>query len=233
MHISISNLISTLEKKINLLIIDDDESYLDTMEKMFSSPLFNVTKVLNQNRVSREVNNSNNRWHCWILDVAIGESEDGLHILKSNQHFPFTIVFSGLQSMTIASKAMEIGAINVFDKSPDYIELFFDEVCKTAALGYVLNGKQTKHLSCFKLLKNSMFTNCDNWAKESCVSIRQLERICSLNTHLTPRYVIPLYYSIYYLLRGDNENISKNDFYLSNLTFLNSHLDKYEQMLCA
>ncbi len=227
------NILDTLQKKINLLIIDDDEQYLDTMETMFSSPLLNVTKVLSQKHAIQEANKSNHHWHCWILDVAIGKDQDGLHILKSNRHFPFTIVFSGLKSMTIASRAMQIGAINVFDKGPGYIQLFFDEVCKTAALGFVLNGKQTKYFSQFLLLKKLHLQNYEQWANEACISIRQLERICSIQTNLTPKYVIPLYYSIYYLLRinnGNNMDVIEKELYLSNLFFLNTHLDKYKRI---
>ena len=231
-----TNIINTLKRKINILIIDDDMLYLNTMETMFSSPLFNVTKVLNQKHANQETSKANRCWHCWILEVAIGKNQGGLNILKSNRHFPFKIVFSGLKSMTIASMAMQTGAINVFDKGPGCKQLFYEEVCKTAALGFILKGKQTQYIPQFLLLKNLFLDNYREWAQKACVSIRHLERICSDCSNLTPKYLISLFYSVYYLLRGEEKNgWDKNtkDFFFSKLLFVNKNIEKYKQKLCA
>ena len=237
-------IIKAFEGQINLLLVDSDKKYLEFLESTFTSPLFNIKKVSSLQPALAAIRKSNDFWHCWVVDVALGEHNEGLTLLKKYRGFPFTIVWSGLGSMTIASEAIHLGAMNVFDKSRKYIDLFSKEVCKVAALGYILQGKNSKYLPYFLLLKEAHFKNRERWANRACVSIRQLERVCASHSSLTTRYLLSLYYSLYYLLlRGcDTKEFTKivrgrrhlsNDFFNPHIEFVDKNLSKFQQTLAA
>ncbi len=246
MEKDIQNISEAFEKKINLLLVDDDKDSLNLLENMFSSPLFNIKKVSAFKPALNTIDKSNMFWHCWIVDIALGEYNEGLKLLKRYQKFPFTIVFSGIGSMTVASEAMHLGAMNVFDKKQQYINSFFEEVCKVAALGFILKGKQTKYLSYFLHLKETNFLNREKWAKRACVSMRQLERVCSMHSILTTRCLLSFYYSLYFLLLNGKGSSRKNssgrntkwdyaskDFFLPHIQFVNKKLDTFRQSTAA
>jgi hypothetical protein len=186
--------------KINLLIVDDDRHILKSLENNFTSPLFKITCIDAYNDAIISTRNQNISWHCWIIDIDLGENRSGLDIMKAYPQFPFVIVLSGLQSMHIAAEAVKQGALAVFDKDPDTLEKLYDDTCKIAALGYLLGGKRTHYLSVYRLLTQSIITSIEEWAEIACVSPRQLHRITEVHQVDTPKASLALFYGLYYQL---------------------------------
>jgi hypothetical protein len=185
--------------KVKLLIIDDDASICTMLGEIFVSPLFCISSVTSLEEAYRIIGNSPDQWHCWIVDVDLGCNRTGLDLLRRYPQFSFSVILSGLHSMTTAAEAMGLGARTVVDKSHEYIDKLYDEVCKTAALGFVLRGCPTPHLQLFLLLQKAATASVEEWAKTGCMEVRRLQRICELYS-LSPRYALSLYRTIYYLL---------------------------------
>jgi DNA-binding NarL/FixJ family response regulator len=192
-----------MEKRINLLIVDDFPLIRNALIELFASPLFN-TVLASSEKEAREIIPAVATWHAWILDIAMENDESGLKLLADNQHFPFIIMLSGIRSMNVSSRAMQLGAYKVFDKDPSLLSDMHDDVCSMAALAYILKGAGTKYFSLFKLLLNKKIAGAEAWAQAACLTKRQLERVCSLHLDLTPRFIVPLYHTIRFLLQHDS-----------------------------
>jgi ActR/RegA family two-component response regulator len=192
--------ITLFSGKVKLLILDDDISLCKSLSGIFVSPLFNISTATDLDQAFTAIGKPSNQWHCWIVDVDLGNGQNGLEIFKQRPKFPFAIVLSGLRSMGIASDAMKLGARIVLDKNPDSFDKLYDEVCKNGALGFVLGGKSTPQINTFLHLQEAAITTVDEWASKACVPVRHLQRICQLHQSLTPRYALALYRTIYFLL---------------------------------
>ena len=96
---------SFFQKKVNILIVDDEDVILKGVSAMFNSPLINTYTCKNTSEASKIISQVS-PWHCWILDIALEQEADGLDILKNNDRFPFSVMLSGLGSMTTASTAI-------------------------------------------------------------------------------------------------------------------------------
>ena len=206
----LSKAIDRFSGKINLLVVDDDLHILSSFERTFNSPAFTITTTDSYSEASKATQNSYCPWHCWILDIDLGENRTGIDIMKSSTHFPFVIILSGLQSMRVASEAVNNGALAVFDKNPVSFRQLFNETCQIAALGYVLDGKQTQYLPLYRLLCKSIIKTPEEWANRACISLRQLHRICEIHPITTPRATLARYYSIYTLLLKGNSSFPKS-----------------------
>jgi hypothetical protein len=195
--------------KVNLLLVDDDRHILSSLERNFTSPAFKVAAIDTYNDAQQAVGRKNrDPWHCWVLDVDLGEGKTGIDVMKADSRFPFVLILSGLQSMRVASEAVKQGALAVFDKDPDSLERLYNETCKIAALGYLLGGTHTQYLSTYRLLCDAVLTTPEQWAEKACVSLRQLHRICDIHPVTTPRSTLALYYALYLLLWKGKEHIS-------------------------
>lgn len=238
-----NNSCDIFKNKVNLLVIDDEPLILDAVIGIFSSPLFNITTGSTLQEAYKIINKTEVPWHCWILDINIEREEDGFEILKKYPKFPFAIMLSGLRSMTIASKAMQCGAIGVFDKEPASLDLLYDGVRKIASLGFLLGGKGSQYLQHFQLLMTNQIKNPEEWANLACISVRQLERICAIQSSLSPRLALSLFYTLYCFLCNKPEifselpNVSNvkqisdnSDFYQSHINFFHKHIDKYKEI---
>jgi ActR/RegA family two-component response regulator len=185
--------------QISILLIEDDKRIQNAIELLLTSPLTSIYTADSQ-KSAISVIEFRSPWHCWVMDICMDMEFSGLYLLEKYPNFPFKIILSGMQSMSIASKAIQLGALHVFDKDPDSINQMHKKVCKTAILGFLLNGKNTKNLDLFSLLCDNTFANAEEWAQAAYITVRQLERICSLHSELTPRLILALYYSLEYLL---------------------------------
>lgn len=231
-----TSLFEYFKRKINILVIDDEDVVLDVVTELFYSPIFKITTGSSLDEAIRIISRKKKTtWHCWIVDVSMRGERDGLKLIEKFPTYPFTVVLSGLQSMTVASEASEKGAMKVFDKNPQSFDLLLDEVCKIAALGYILKGKYMKYIDHFSILKRYQISSKEEWAKEACISIRQLERVCAMNSRITPLFVLHLYYSLYYFLKNGrkglnimnkNDFANGNDFYYSHLNYLYRKFDR-------
>ena len=215
-----------LKSSINLLIVDDFPVMQKSIVELFSSPLFNISTAASACEARTSIN-SNKLWHCWVLDISMEEKYSGINLLSEYQHYPFAVILSGLRSMSVASRAMELGAYKVFDKDPQLLPVLHKEVCKLSAISFILNGAGTKYLSLFSLLSQMRLDSAEAWASNAFMTVRQLERICSMHSHLTPRFLIPLYYTLELLLQIEcPENIPENDPLLKkNVEACGHHVD--------
>ncbi len=195
-------LTEVFSKKINFLVVEDNTIMGNSIIELFSSPLFNSCLAASASK-ARDIIAKNGKWHCWILDIKLEEEQGGLRLLAEHPMFPFVVMLSGMRSMNIASRAMQLGAYKVFDKDPNLLPTLHSDVCTLAALAYILNSTGTKYFSLFLLLAQMEIATTEIWAKQSCLTVRQLERICSLHTHLTPRFIPSLFYTLKFLLQFD------------------------------
>lgn len=200
----ISAIVNKLDKKINLLIVDDYPIIRNALQELFSSPIFH-TFFASSEKEARKIIPTVPEWHAWLLDISMENDESGLLLLADNQHFPYTIMLSGIRSMNISSKAMQLGAHRVFDKEPDLLPVMHRELCSLAALAYILKGTTTKYFPLFKLLLTTTFSTADDWAQAACLTKRQLERICTIHPGKSPRNIVPMFYAVQHLLQNDGE----------------------------
>ena len=222
-----------LTGSINLLIVDDFPVMQKSIVDLFASPLFNITTAASACEARTSINGKK-VWHCWVLDISMEEKYSGIDLLAEYRQYPFAVILSGLRSMSAASRAMELGAYKVFDKDPQLLPVLHKEVCKLSAISYILNGAGTKYLSLFSLLSQMKIDTAEVWASNGYMTVRQLERICSMHSHLTPRFIIPLYYTLQLLLQIDvprdlNENdpvIARHgDACRQHVEFVSRHID--------
>jgi CheY-like chemotaxis protein len=185
---------------INLLVVDDYPEMGKVIVDLFSSPLFKPVLAPSAAK-AKEMIAKTDPWHCWILDIALEEEDSGLQLLAEYSYFPFVVMLSGIRSMNVASRAMQLGAFKVYDKDPDLFANLHEDVCALAALSYILRGAGTKYLSLFLHLLQSDIDTTETWAKKACLTVRQLERICSMHSHLTPRFIPSLFYTLRMLLQ--------------------------------
>ncbi len=207
MDTTIPALVDLFRKKINLLILDDDEIIRESVVQMFSSPLFNTVSAGSLDLALNAIGSTLSGWHCLVVDLDLGEMSSGLTIFRKFSGYPFAIVLSGLRSMTIATEAMHLGACAIVDKDPSVLEQLYSKVLKTTALGFLLNGRSSPDLDTFRLLQDPAVDSVDAWADRSRITTRKLYRICETYPPLTPYYALALYRTIYYLL-GLTENIA-------------------------
>jgi len=188
--------------KANILLVDDDRSLLRSVSKLFTSPNFSIATADSLPDAIAKIKASSAPWHCWVLDIDLGEGQSGLDIMSAYPNFPFVVILSGMQSMHVASEAIAKGALCVFDKNPDLLNTLLDAVCKVCALGYVLGGTATQHLYVYRLLEKSVVKSSDEWAELACMTTRHLHRICALHAFHGIRSTLDAYYGVYSLLAG-------------------------------
>lgn len=190
------------EKRIGLLIVDDHEILRVSLADIFSSPLFDVTTAATVNQACDVIDQRPVPWHCWVVDIDLGRGQSGLDLLTRYPNFQFAIVLSGLQRMSLAAEAIRLGARMAIDKDPSSVDRLHDAVCKTAALGFLFNGKKCDHIDLFQLLQDDEITTIEEWARCGCIELRKLHRICDCYPPITPKLGLALYRAVYYLLRN-------------------------------
>jgi CheY-like chemotaxis protein len=235
---AVKQLIIPVEKFINILFVDDDPAQFTLLRSLLESSYVNIVHAASIDAARLRIRQQSLTWHCWILDINLGLNSNGLTLLDEFSHFPYIIVLSGLGNMRLSFEATRKGALEVFDKTPEILRgSFLEKVYRTAVLGYLLQGKNTDYLNTFLCLKELYITSAPNWAETACIGIRYLERLCNLHVGLAPRYVIPLYYTVYYHLICKNEvNNSQADcsnrfgwqqraFFQLDIDFVKEHFD--------
>lgn len=216
---------NAFNNKINLLIIEDEKQIGEILcNELFISPLFNIKHVLNLNGAQNLISHSNYQWHSWIVDIDLNSSSDGSSLLDVYPRFSYAIVFSGSSTLEKTTQVLKKGAFSAFSKDPAILfatDAFFNEVCKVNALSFVLKAKYIAHRDIFQLLLDKFVTSVEEWAELANVSMRHLQRICSLYIPIAPRYVLQLFHALYFCLREPSftEQFDKStaeDMHLSN-----------------
>jgi hypothetical protein len=227
-----------LSGKINLLIVEDDETLLSALEGIFSVSCMTVAQATTIGEARSAIARPGTAWHCWIVDLCLGGKKNaGMALIEENNDFPFAIVYSGIGSMESASHAIQKGAEAVIDKGGGSIAKLIGEVCGVAPLAVLCNGKISKNKEMLYLLKNHVLRLPKDWAEKSCMSVRQLENITFLHTGMRPSHVIPFYYGLRFLLLtdmgGKEPPVKKEElaFYKMCVDFLQKNLPAYKDLL--
>ncbi len=136
-------------------------------------------------------------WHCWVIDIDLGNGPGGIDLLRLHNRFPFAVVVSGLDDMEAAAEAMKAGARDVLRKGSNGLgPRVTHTIFRKAALGFVLRGMRAQCPPEFLLLRENVITSVQEWAGRACKSVRQVENICSLCTGLSPERAMALYYCV-------------------------------------
>jgi CheY-like chemotaxis protein len=192
---------SLLSKKVNILLVDDSVDVLMYLTELLRSPLINVITARSYEKASRAIYGFAFCWHAWVIDIDLGPGKNGLDILREHPRFPFAIVLSGLGSMSAAVEALRLGAINVMDKVESGFGKLLDEVVDVSTLGFVLQGRCSKNLRYFSLLRDPLIVSTKQWAEKAGITTRQLARICEVQAPITPGQYIALYNACRYLVK--------------------------------
>jgi CheY-like chemotaxis protein len=183
------------KRKIGILIVDDNPAVAALIKETLESTLCSVHAASSLHDAQRKIEQSRGMWHCWIVDINLGNGQSGLSLLERFPEFQYTVVLSGLKNMNLAFEAAKKGALLVMDITGNTISRrLMDEVYRIAVLGFMLNGKKTDYLDIFLTLKNHIVQTPSEWAQRSFIGLRHLQNICMLHTGLPPRCIIPLYY---------------------------------------
>lgn len=238
----LKTLLTAFQKKINILILDDEPSIGEILaDNVFTSPMFNIVHVQTFKDAVNEISSPKVPWHTWIVDFNLKEQNNGSNLLDKFPNYDYAIIFSGASTLETASNALKKGAIAAFSKEPAFFynsDAFYNEVCRVAALSFILGGGHNAHKQVFGLLVSENITTIEDWAYKAHLSLRQIQRICELYVPFTPRMLLPLYHAFYYALRAPSftENFdseteedirirNNRDFYMSCLDTVASKLD--------
>jgi len=207
MNVTIPSLIQRFQGHIRVLLVDDDEKLLNTLSDMLDSPVLDITTASSSQEARKIIQKQKGRvpWHCWVLDIAMEHENSGIKMIEEFSTFPFVIILSGLGSMSIASQAIQAGAMRVIDKNPSLLDEVSEEVAKIGAMGYLLNGTGSQYLHIFNLLHKKMYRHAYEWADDACVSTRQLQRICQLHNKWATKENLTLYYILSFLAGRSKE----------------------------
>jgi hypothetical protein len=227
-----------LSGKINLLIVEDDETLLSALTGIFSVSSMAVVQATTIDEARSAISRPGTSWHCWIIDLCLGGKKNaGMALIEEHNDFPFAIVYSGIGSMESASHAVRMGAEAVIDKGCGSIAKLVREVCGLAPLAVLCNGKIHKSKEVLFLLKNHTIGDPKEWAEKSGMSLRQIENISSLHTGMPPSLALPFYYGLRHLLVTDmsgKEPAAKKEeltFYKNCVDFLQNNLPTYQNFL--
>jgi hypothetical protein len=227
-----------LSNRINLIIIEDEASLLSMLKETFSHPYLKVAHASSMKEAKKAISRSGAVWHCWIVDMCLGEIENaGTALIEKYDNFPFAIVYSGLGSMEGAAGAVRKGAAAVIDKGADTLEKLIWEACGLMPLGVLCKGVIRKKKEILFLFREHTIRNPAEWADKAGISLRQVENISLAATGIPPTYVVPFYYGLRYLLATDlgaeKRFIAAKDsiFYRDCVEFLWKNQDYYRNML--
>lgn len=220
-----------LTNRINLLLVDDDYPILHSLCGLFSSssPLFCVKTASSFEEAETAIKCQKGNWHAWVIDIDLGTKRSGFDILKTNPNFPFTAVLSGLHSMSLGSEASKYGAMQVFDKGASFFEKMYGDLCGIAALGFILRGRNTKHLPIFSLLQDLSIRSSKEWAYKAQVTFRQLARICEIQGNVHSQHYIAYYNACRYLLAQNQpfkHGIESNTIRQDDMGFISDCIDR-------
>jgi hypothetical protein len=226
-------------KRVNLLIVEDEPEILSWLGEIFLIPSINVSIAKTLDEAKALINSSGITWHCWIIDMCLGDRKNaGLELIEESNNFPFSIVYSGIQSMECASRATQVGAAAVIDKGNKSIEKLIDAVCRIAPLAFICKNSAHKNKETIFLLQKHQFLQPQEWADKAGISLRHLQRICALHTTIQPSFIIPFYYGTRLFLSSNlskNETLQKSEelrFQQDCSAFILENLMFYQNLFC-
>lgn len=142
------------EKKINLLIVDDDEKFLEATRKRLEIRGFNVIAA---NRGEKAVQAAReNPVDIAVIDLKMPgmQGERTLEILKREHEWMEVVILTGQGSIESAVECTRIGAYSYLQKPCELDKLL--EVMAEAYRKKVMNRLQIKAKAMDKMLKRSV-----------------------------------------------------------------------------
>lgn len=109
----------------NVLLVDDEKDYIDTLLKRLSKRNLNIKGVENGEKALDWL--KNNPVDVVLLDVRMA-GMDGIQVLKKiKESYPLieVIMLSGHASVDVAIEGMELGAFDYLMKPVDFDELLY------------------------------------------------------------------------------------------------------------
>jgi hypothetical protein len=235
---SAGNLSRYFSRRVNLLIIEDNENLLLALKGIFSIPCFKVTAASSIEEARKAIKRPGTIWHGWIVDMCLaGKNDAGATLIEEHCHFPFAVVYSGLRSMENAARAIQKGAAAVIDKGGDTTDKLIGEVCGLAPLAMLCRGTLSNNREVLFLLKNQMVKGPAEWADRANMTLRQLENISRTHTGMSPTMVIFFYYGLRHLLlsgfgvKGRVTNKEEQSFYQNCIENLQENMPAYQNIL--
>lgn len=108
---------------INLLLVDDEEGFVDVVSKRMSKRNINVTKAFNGAQALQALRKK--EFHVAVLDLKM-EDMDGIEVLKILKKVDSNlavIMLTGHGSETAARDGIKFGAIDYLTKPCDFEDL--------------------------------------------------------------------------------------------------------------
>ena len=112
-------------KTINVMLVDDESDFLETLEKRLKKRKLNVTSVYSGEEALRHL--SKEEVDVVVLDVKM-PGMDGIEVLREiKKHYPLieVILLTGHASIEVAVQGMEMGAFDYIMKPMDIDDLFY------------------------------------------------------------------------------------------------------------
>ena len=78
--------ITLFSGKVKLFILDDDISLCKLLSGIFTSPLFNISTATDIDQAFTAIGKPSNQWHCWIVDVDLGNGQTALRYLNNGRN---------------------------------------------------------------------------------------------------------------------------------------------------
>jgi hypothetical protein len=213
--------------RINLLCIDDSPQICSLLcDDIFRSPVINKGMVHTFD-CARGAISSKTPHHLWILDLTLDRHNDGLELLKLKPGFPFCIVVSGAQSMSVATDALKAGVYSAYDKNEIFWSnphKFIKEACALSTLSFMLNLMIQDRFAMFDLLIKRRIHTPEEWSLHFCRNERTIRDTCADFSGLTAKQFLSFYHALYAATLSDCllESFSGFDEIMEDL-LLNEH----------
>ncbi|MHC4851297.1 MAG: response regulator [Planctomycetota bacterium] len=111
------------DRKIRILVVDDEELFLASMQKRLDARDFDVVTV---NRVEKAVEAARNeRFDIALVDLKMPgmNGEETLEVLKSEHEFLEVVILTGHASIDSAVECTKAGAYSYLQKPCDFNQL--------------------------------------------------------------------------------------------------------------
>lgn len=190
---------TVLYKKVNLLLVDDDEIILKVFAEFLSQyPAYTVTTTMTISDAEQTIL-SGKKYHVCLMDLGMtAPGNDEFYLLKKyKHHLPF-IVVSGSTSLENGANAILYGASAVVAKPVrldilDFIHTINHTVIHTILTKEYIHGKNELVDKAMHVLFTHSISSVSEWANLCCVSETHFRRACQKAAIISPKKVLMIY----------------------------------------
>jgi CheY-like chemotaxis protein len=189
-----------LDHKINVLIVDDDEQYLNLLDEVIAQiSIYKVHKAKSGAEALTRLR-SGVRFHSCILDLGIMDIEhDEFYFLRQYANHCSIIVVTGSQSPSRGATCIQLGARAVVEKGVQFDHQKFIEQMNYFSLVNVVNHRFTDNggdtLSyATKILIDKSPQTVTEWADYMRITDRQLRNLWHEGCGFGAKHILFLYH---------------------------------------